>query len=178
VIFQARRLLATVIATLSGMTGAVASESLDGFWMDSEGEVVLEIRPCGDTRCGRVAWLRLPLGPDGLLLTDYRNPDPALRSRAVCGLEVLTGFKKQPDGTWGDGNVYVSDLGMSFSGYAEVLSQTDVKVTGYVVLPLFGQSEVWSKVAKPFTPCWVPPTPNEDKATRVPARPTQSATAR
>ena len=77
----------------------------------------------------------------------------------MCGLEVVTGFKRQPDGTWGDGTVYVSDLGQSFSGYAEVLSPTQVKVTGYVVLPIFGASEVWSRVSHPFEHC-------EGKATK------------
>jgi uncharacterized protein (DUF2147 family) len=71
----------------------------------------------------------------------------------VCGLTVLTGFEKQSDGTWGGGTVYVSDLGMSFSGQAEVLSPTRVKVTGYVGIPLFGQSEVWSKVNNPPPRC-------------------------
>lgn len=138
----------------------MASEALDGFWMDSDGEVILKVEPCGPARCGKVAWLRLPLGPDGQLLLDYRNPDPSLRSRPVCGLEVLTGFKRQEDGTWGDGSVYVSDFGMTFSGYAEVLNPKEVKVTGYLGISLFGQSEVWKRVERPFDICWAkPPKP-------------------
>ncbi len=140
--------------------------ALDGFWMDSDGEVILKVEPCGDAHCGKVAWLRLPFGPDGQLLLDYRNPDPSLRHRPVCGLEVLSGFKRQEDGTWGDGSVYVSDLGMSFSGYAEVVNPKEVKVTGYVGLKLFGQSEVWKRVEKPFEICWVkPPKPGSPSPT-------------
>jgi uncharacterized protein (DUF2147 family) len=153
---------------------------LDGFWQDSDGEVILEIRPCGSGWCGKVAWLKQPLGPDGLALRDYRNPDPALRNRAVCGLQVVTGFKKQADGTWGDGTVYVSDEGMSFSGYAEVLSPVQIKVTGYIGLSIFGASEVWTKVSKPVEPClpttatsgqqgWVAKTTLPDPTTKVPA---------
>jgi hypothetical protein len=103
-----------------------------------------------------VAWLRLPYGPDGLPILDYRNPDPNLRNRPVCGLEVVSGFERQEDGTYGNGTVYVSDLGSSYSGYAEVLSPTQVKVTGYVFLPLFGLSEVWTRVAGPPHPCLKP----------------------
>jgi uncharacterized protein (DUF2147 family) len=130
-----------------------AEDGLEGFWIDSDGEVILEVRPCGEAKCAHVAWLRLPNGPDGKPLLDYRNPDPALQTRPVCGLEVISGFKKQPDGTWGDGTVYVSDLGHSFSGYAEVLSPTQVKVRGYVLLPIFGESEVWTRVTTPFDHC-------------------------
>ena len=113
-------------------TAAVAGEGLDGFWMDSDGEVILEIGPCGAARCGKVAWLKQPLGPDGRALRDYRNPNPALQRRPVCGLEVVSGFRKQPDGTWGEGTVYVSDMGTSYSGYAQILSSDQIKVTGYV----------------------------------------------
>lgn len=165
------------VAALLGPSAALASDRLDGFWMDSDGEVVLEIHKCDENlavRCGRVAWLRLPNGPDGKPITDYRNPDTALRARPVCGMTALSGFKEQPDGTWSDGSVYVSDLGMSFSGKAEVLGPTEVRVSGFVLLPIFGQSEVWSKVTKPFTPCWVPVRTDEPADARTPVRPPQS----
>jgi len=150
---------------------AAAAENLDGFWIDSDGEVILEIRPCAASksatkpsgpqpaaepiaaRCGRVAWLRIPEGPDGKPILDYRNPDVKLRNRPVCGLDVVVGFKPEGNGVWGGGSVYVSDHGMTFSGQATVLGPTKVKVTGYVGLPIFGSSEVWSRVAGPPETC-------------------------
>jgi uncharacterized protein (DUF2147 family) len=132
---------------------ALAGESLDGYWMDSDGEVLLKIGQCGNARCGKVAWLRKPLGPDGGPLRDFRNPDARLRSRFVCGLPVVIGFKKQSDGTWGDGTVYVPDHGMSLSGSAQVLGPTKVKVSGYMLLPIFGSSEVWTRVNRQPPTC-------------------------
>lgn len=150
----ATALIATIAATaLSATAIAAPDEALDGFWMDSDGEVIIEIQHCGDAHCGKVYWLKRPNGQDGLPQRDTQNSDPALKSRFVCGLTVVTGFKKQSDGTWGGGTVYVSDLGTSYSGQAEVLNPTQVKVTGYVILPLFGQSEVWTKVARPPPRC-------------------------
>lgn len=147
------RLFACLLALAGGATGALADENLDGFWMDSDGEVVIEIGRCGENRCGKVIWLKQPNGPDGLPLRDYRNSDPKLQSRFVCGLQVVTGFQKQSDGSWDGGSVYVSDMGSSYSGRADVLSPTQVKVTGYVGIPFFGESEVWTKVAKPPQRC-------------------------
>ena len=147
-------------AVLMGQVAWAAAESLDGFWMDSDGEVILEIGPCAagqPTRCGRVAWLKQPLGPNGAQLLDDQNPDPKLRTRPVCGLTVVSGFAKQSDDTWGGGTVYVSDYGISFSGTAQVLNPSQVKVTGYVGVTFFGSSEVWSKVTHPVTPCWTAP---------------------
>lgn len=140
--------LAAIAMAISVSASAKAGEGLDGYWIDSDGEVILQFGPCGHERCGRVAWLRKPRGPDGGPLRDFRNSDAKLQARPVCGLPVVTGFKKQPDGTWGDGNVYVPDHGMSFSGYAEVLSPTTVKVTGYMLIQLFGSSEVWTRVTR------------------------------
>jgi len=141
------RFVTVVCAALAvAATGAQGGERLDGYWIDSDGEVILNIGPCGNARCGKVAWLRKPRGPDLGPLRDFRNPDPKLRARFVCDLPVVTGFKKQRDGTWGDGTVYVPDQGMSFSGYAEVLGPNHVKVSGYVLLPIFGSSEVWTRI--------------------------------
>jgi uncharacterized protein (DUF2147 family) len=145
-------LLAAVVLAASA-AGASAGERLDGYWMDSDGEVLLQIGRCGNTRCGRVAWLRKPRGPDGGPLRDFRNPDPRLQSRFVCGLVVVSGFRKQRDGTWGDGTVYVPDHGMSFSGEAQVLGPNHVKVSGYVLLPIFGSSEVWTRVNRQPPTC-------------------------
>jgi uncharacterized protein (DUF2147 family) len=151
----AHRVAGAVAAIIIAAAGAHAGERLDGYWMDSDGEVILDIGQCGNARCGKVAWLRKPRGPDGGPLRDFRNPDPKLQSRFVCGLPVVTGFKKQPDGTWGEGTVYVPDHGMSFNGYAEVLGPNNVKVTGYVLLPILGSSEVWTRVNR------VPPSCEE-----------------
>jgi len=145
--------LVATFALAASTAGARAAERLDGFWMDSDGEVLLQIGRCGNTRCGRVAWLRKPRGPDGGPLRDFRNPDPRLKSRFVCGMVVVSGFKKQRDGSWGDGTVYVPDKGMSFSGEAQVLGPNHVKVSGYVLLPIFGSSEVWTRVNRQPPTC-------------------------
>lgn len=141
------------VLVAAGGTAARADNALDGFWMDSHGEVVMEIRACGQERCGKVVWLQKPFGPDGKALRDFRNSDVSLQPRLVCGMTVATGFTKKDDGTWGNGTVYVPDLGMSFSGYAEVLNPNAVKVTGYVLIPLFGESEVWTRVKPPAKVC-------------------------
>jgi len=149
----ARIIAAFGAALVAAAAGAKAGERLDGYWIDSDGEVILEIGQCGNARCGKVAWLRKPRGPDLGPLRDFKNPDPKLQSRFVCGLAVVTGFKKQRDGTWGNGTVYVPDHGMTFSGYAEVLGPNHVKVSGYMLLPIFGSSEVWTRINRKPPSC-------------------------
>jgi uncharacterized protein (DUF2147 family) len=149
-------LMAALLGAPALANPAAAPPSLDGFWIDSDGEVVLQVLPCGQARCAHVAWLKQPNGADGKPLLDFKNPDAGKRSKPVCGMRVINGFKPQQANVWGGGTVYVPDQGMSFSGYAEVLSPTQIKVTGYVALPIFGSSEVWSRVSAPAGHC--PPT--------------------
>ena len=57
-----RRLAATVAVLIVSTTGTIgdpATANLDGFWMDSDGEVILAVGPCGDSRCAKVAWLKV-----------------------------------------------------------------------------------------------------------------------
>ena len=85
----ALRLAASAAALLVSSAAGTAAENLDGYWMDSHGEVLLDIGRCGNARCGKVAWLKKPRGPDGAPLRDFRNPDTRLQSRFVCGMTVV-----------------------------------------------------------------------------------------
>ena len=53
---ECARRLAVLTVALVAAHGAQAGETLDGYWMDSDGEVILNIGPCGKARCGKVAW--------------------------------------------------------------------------------------------------------------------------
>jgi hypothetical protein len=134
------------IAAAALLRPAAPCESLDGFWMDSHGEVILDIGRCGNARCGKVAWLQKPRGPDRGPLRDFRNSDPKLQPRFVCGLPVVTGFKKQADGTWGDGTVsFPTTAGF---GYAEVLGRI-IKERRAPFAAIFGSSGVDARQRKP-----------------------------
>ena len=70
---ECARRLAVLTVALVAAHGAQAGETLDGYWMDSDGEVILNIGPCGKARCGKVAWLRKPRGADGALCATTRT---------------------------------------------------------------------------------------------------------
>jgi hypothetical protein len=71
-------------------TGALAASPV-GLWYAEGGAAEVEISECSDGLCGRVVWLRSPIGDDGCELRDDRNPDPASRARPIVGLEILRG---------------------------------------------------------------------------------------
>jgi uncharacterized protein (DUF2147 family) len=132
---------------------AAGAEEITGTWLTDDGEGAIEIRPCGEQRRGRIAWMKDPLGKDGKPPVDEHNPDPNLRSRRICGLQIIYGLKPQSDGTWGDGRVYNPENGKTYS--MEIRRQTAdlLKVTGYLGFSLLGQTMEWRRAPKALPGC-------------------------
>ncbi|MDA8051762.1 MAG: DUF2147 domain-containing protein [Rhodospirillales bacterium] len=59
-----------------------------GVWL-MERRVAVQIFDCAGLLCGRILWLRFPRDPEGPLVRDKDNPDPALRQRPLCGLAII-----------------------------------------------------------------------------------------
>lgn len=94
------RTLAAVAAFLLPAGAAFAQGSNEiGRWLDHTGDGVVELYACGNKVCGRIVWLRNPLGKDGQPLYDGYNPNPSMRTRPICGLQVLGNLERQSDGS-------------------------------------------------------------------------------
>ena len=84
------RITALPLLLLSIAAPAQAAAPIAGHWLTQDGKAVVAFDACGAAMCGHV--VRLTAAAKGAPATDARNPDPALRSRALLGLPVLTGF--------------------------------------------------------------------------------------
>ena len=84
-----------VFLTLFG-AAAFASHSVpsagipEGVWL-IDNEVAVQIFDCSNLLCGRILWLLVPRNPQGQLVRDKKNPQPALRQRPLCVLDHLLG---------------------------------------------------------------------------------------
>lgn len=147
----------TFLAALSAplLFGGTSSaiEEIAGVWITDEGDGAIEIRPCGDQRCGRITWMKDPKGPDGKPPVDSNNPDANLRSRRICGLQIISGLRPQGDGSWGDGRVYNPDNGKTYGMKIRREGADMVKATGYLGFELFGQSREWRRAPKNLGSC-------------------------
>ena len=90
-----------------------------GVWYAEGGAAKVGIERCGDELCGRVVWLRSPLDEEGCPLRDRHNPDPALRTRMVEGMEILRELRPGDD---------------------------RIRLRGYVAVPLIGRTTTWTRV--------------------------------
>ncbi len=132
---------------------SASAQDITGHWLTEDGEGVIEIRPCGEQRCGRITWMKDPKGKDGKPPIDANNPDPNLRSRRICGLQIINGLKAQGDGSWADGQVYNPDDGKTYGMKMRREGADMIKAHGYLGFELFGKSQDWRRAPKNIGTC-------------------------
>ena len=82
-------------------TAVAQTADMTGEWMEPTGSVV-RIDHCGSQLCMWVVTISNK-APSNL---DVYNPDPARRSRPLCGLQIGSGFSLRSPGNARDGTVY------------------------------------------------------------------------
>jgi uncharacterized protein (DUF2147 family) len=141
------RLVCFLLLTLLTTTVAIAqSPPPAGLWLHANGRIQLEITPCGSLLCGKLVWFRWPNDAQGQPLVDLKNPDPALRTRPLLGLTVLTGLRPTGEDKWEDGKIYNPDDGNSYQALMSLQDDGTLRTRAYVVLPLLGKTQIWTRV--------------------------------
>ena len=143
-----------MLATTAVLPAAAAELTQFGVWYTQDHEGAFDIYPCGDGGlCGRLVWMadeRPDPGTEGPP-RDRHNPDPAKRGHTVCGLEMLTGFHRDPDGAWSGGRIYDPEDGQFYRARIEVRGPFTLGLRGYILVPLLGQTQIWTRVPPDFT---------------------------
>ncbi len=137
-----------------------------GHWLTEDRDAVIAIGRCGNALCGEIAGIPLS-GAGEPVPTDYLN-------RSQCHLTIISGAV--PDGSaWRariidprDGGVYRATLRLDQEGR--------LLVRGYIGIPLFGRTQVWTRFTGPLpVDCRLPdPIPQQvtpSASTGAPPRP-------
>lgn len=144
-------LAALWLATAPASAAAPGADVL-GLWLTEKKLLLIDIYRCEDRLCGRIAWLGKPRRKStGELRRDRKNPDPALRDRPWCGIEVIWGLKEDGAG-WRGGTFYTPKEGATYS--VDITPQHDgtLKVHGYLGIRLLGRSETWTRPGPDIRP--------------------------
>jgi uncharacterized protein (DUF2147 family) len=145
------KLLPRAAAILSLFAAAIAASAqsggLLGDWKTKAGSIV-RVERCGEQVCMRLVQV-INTGGD---TTDSHNPDPALRGRPLCGLEIGSGFKLTDPGHGVDGTLYDPKSGRTYRGNITAEGGA-LRLRGYIGIPLFGASETWARPTDPVKPC-------------------------
>jgi uncharacterized protein (DUF2147 family) len=121
--FAAAALLAVLAAP------ALSAVPVTGKWMTAERDSIIEIGNCGATVCGKVARV-IKMNPDGKMPVDANNPNPALRSRPVEGMMLLTGFTD--GGAQWNGKIYDPKSGKTYKSKLTRNPDGTLKVQGCI----------------------------------------------
>ena len=108
----------------------------DGRWLTANRDGVIEIGPCEGGLCGRIAGMSETRRPDGGVPTDPQG-------HKTCGLTILRAEPDGPDG-W-SGEITDPDTGTAWHCTLRMDAADHLLLRGYVLLPLFGQTQTWTR---------------------------------
>ncbi|HUA81697.1 MAG TPA: DUF2147 domain-containing protein [Dyella sp.] len=150
-------LLSSVSACASAQDAqayAPSPSAIVGDWLVESRDAVIRIQQVGNQYQGYILWqLHNTYGPedgpglDGKIVTDRKNPDPALRSRTLDGLPLLNGLRFETEKKrWIGGRIYNADNGRTYNCLVRMLGPNRLQLRGFIGISLFGGNTVWSRV--------------------------------
>ncbi len=145
----------TVCLSTNPVWGRLAADPL-GVWLDESGRAGSAIGPCSSELCGTITWMKRPLDTQGKPKRDLHNAVPALRTRPICGLQMLSGFTAAGDRDWAGGAIYDPQGGKTYSATLRLQPDGTLHVRGYIGIPLFGRSETWTPPTAALPLCGAP----------------------
>jgi uncharacterized protein (DUF2147 family) len=141
----------------SGASEAPGNRDIRGLWVDhrdaAQRKVAVWIDDCDGLLCGHIYWLKKPLSAGGEPKRDKHNPDAALRDRPLCGLTILSGFRRAEDGAWSGGRIYNANDGRTFSSTIRLEPDGSLKIRGYVGITVFGKTVTWVQPKEALVRC-------------------------
>jgi uncharacterized protein (DUF2147 family) len=151
-----RRLLLLAAFALFASPVSAQQSGVMGTWLTASGVAQVRIGPCSNPKegpvCGFIVGLINPKGPDGQVVApevanDYRNENPALRSRKVIGMPLIWGFTATSDSnTFDGGQIYNGENGKTYTANISLQPDGTLRLRGYVGLPMFGETQIWTRV--------------------------------
>lgn len=136
------KLLSALILGSALVATSALARPLEGTnWRTQSGAGTVRIEACGNKTCGRILTGTPKAGETGL---DFRNPNPALRTRALIGANILSNFTRQSDGTYKGGTIYNPEDGKTYRSEFKMKSDGRLEVKGCV--GPFCQTQVWTPV--------------------------------
>lgn len=123
-----------------------------GVWDSEQKDAKIEVFHCGESYCGKIVWLKVPLYPagdpsgrEGKPKVDLKNQDASLKERPLLGLEFMEGFVFAGANTWEKGHIYDPKSGRTYKGKITMVSRGQLNLKGYIGIPLLGRSSTWTR---------------------------------
>ena len=115
-----KNLVLVSLLVLFAYTGiAQTADAISGIWWNDEKTTKIKVEKKDGKYIGTIVYMIPEKYVNGKSPVDDKNPDPALQSRPVVGLQILSGFvyntsKKE----WASGKIYDPKTGKTYDCYA------------------------------------------------------------
>ena len=130
-------LLASVLAV-----APARAQNVLGAWSTPDGRGVVAIEQCGDALCGRIVGIFRAPG----------EPIPKdVHGAPQCGLTIISKEHPTGDGAW-LGQVVDPRTGTVYGAKLWVDDRGDLRLRGFVGLPMLGETQIWHHFAGRLTP--------------------------
>jgi uncharacterized protein (DUF2147 family) len=153
---RASKLVATAALISALAPGAGRSAvPIEGAWLTEDGGGVIDIEPCGSQYCGRIV---------GLAAAASGKPLPKdVNGNSRCGLQIVRGLAENDPGEW-SGKIINPEDGQTYSARLTVDDRGRLHLRGYVLIPLLGQTQIWTRYGGRVTAgCRMVPSDRPDK---------------
>jgi len=110
-----------------------------GRWLTQDREAVIEIQPCGTSLCGRIVGMTWPADANAPVDVD---------GRPQCGLTIISDMKPGSGDRW-TGRITNPETGHAYDAQLWLDAGGRLHLRGYVGLPLFGATQVWTPYRMP-----------------------------
>lgn len=120
-----------------------------GVWFNGEKSSKIEIYETKSGNfAGKIIWLKEPNDEAGKAKVDHKNPDVKLQKRPLMDLVILTGL--DPDGKtkYKGGKIYDPKSGKTYSAKAELTSNNELSLRGFIGVSLAGRTDNWVRTTK------------------------------
>lgn len=131
---------------------AANPDDILGVWNTERNDAKVEIFKCADEYCGKIIWLKDPNypagskeGTPGTPKVDNNNPDPALRTRPVLGLQFMNDFAYAGGNQWKGGKLYDPEKGKTYGGRITLVSPEQLDLRGFIGISLLGRTSKWTR---------------------------------
>lgn len=121
-----------------------AQDITQGTWYNEKKTAKIQFYKQGEKLYGKIVWLKEP-NENGKPRLDKNNPDAKLKTKPLMGLVFLSGFTKDGDEEWEDGNIYDPENGKTYSCKMTITSPTTIDARGYIGISLIGRTTKFTK---------------------------------
>ncbi|OOQ59254.1 DUF2147 domain-containing protein [Mucilaginibacter pedocola] len=125
-----------------------ADEMICGKWQNTDKNIIVDVYKEGAEFKAKLVWFNNGEGERAMeSWTDKHNPDPALRSRKLLGMNILEKLVYDPETkSWEDGIIYDAQNGRHWNSSARIDKHGELKVKGYWHIKLIGKTMTFNRL--------------------------------